>query len=713
MHVERNSQFSRSMSLDELRADLNRCMGDYRRLSEQLMHCANALLEQTNSGARNRDVNSDPNDEPPRATEATGTRPESTIAVNNACQLYVQYLTSLDEIVDHAEKLVRTSRHSLKLERRRSHLDSVSRAVDATIRCVQYINALSELENTCEEAETASCSVDPGSTSVVVLLRTLSEAVVPRVRDAAKGCRSVLSATMQSLLQECSWPPPLLPSSSSSSSAAAWQGFADAGDEIFGELQEVIVQMLALQMATEHAMFCHLSEETAGDVELWPAMEFASAVNTWISSHFAPNMPTCKIERPEWLFSAVSHAVKSCSEHVDVFEACIEAQGIQQYFSMPVEVAKSVYRRGLLAVVKGVYIPLLFEERDASYALHFVDEASKFEDKFLPLRTDPAVQVGVGAASGSGTGTDADPGTFRRNGCMILDLLFVEESWCSEWLQFEEEEARQRIWNDYSIGNVHRDDGISTQDAVGDINEVISHSFTNNDDPDVEFRPSTSVRNAMETLTDLLARTTYMSVPDNRVKWCHKVVSTAFETLKSHLRSEMSRVEQFDHLTDTIGAPTVASCLNDLRWLEHALLEPSGALMEVIVVANEREDDERGVNGPLWSFLEREAAALSTLRRKWTNVVVEEVAQAVVLSFLQEGDDASLHILRLLDDYSKWLDQVGFRELWVGMARAADRVWATEGGAESEVGLERLIGAFAGCTNNPRAYFRLSLSGNA
>ena len=117
-------------------------MGDYRRLSEQLVGHANVLLEQAGGGES-------VGEREPGSRNASS---PTTVAINNACQLYVQYLTSLEEIVDHTEKLVRTSQHSLKLERGRTHLDNVARAVDAAVRCLQYTNALSELEATCERA---------------------------------------------------------------------------------------------------------------------------------------------------------------------------------------------------------------------------------------------------------------------------------------------------------------------------------------------------------------------------------------------------------------------------------------------------------------------------------------------------------------------------------------------------------------------------------
>ena len=656
-NVERND-------LAGLQTDLTRAVADYHRLTDQLIHWSSALLEQASVGGRE---------------DATRGEP-SVIAVNNSCQRYVQCLVSLEEIVGHAEKLVRTSQHSLKLERGRAHLENVAQTVESVAQCVHYANALAQLQGAIRDAGASSAH----SSEVLEILGALSNETVPRVRDATKGCRGVLSATMRQYLDECSWPPPLLPSATTSatlSDAVPWKGFEDLGDAVFGELQETIVQMLALQGATDPDTFSgQLDGVAARDAELWPAIEFSSAVNTWIASHFAPNMPTCKIERPEWLFAAVLHAVRACTDYLDVFEPCIEAHGIQQYFSMPVEVAICVYKRGLCGVVRGVYVPLLFLERDPAYLLHFVDEVLKFEDEFLPLRTDPLLDsANCGSISG------------RRDGCMLLDILCSDDQWRSQWLQHEQEEARQRILNDMNDteNRYHRGSNLIVD------GEAERHAPLLD-----EFRPSTAIRNAVETLVDLLDRTTYMSVANNKVDWCHTVVDTAIETIEGHLGSEILRVQQFDHLTDAVGVPIASRCLNDLRFLEHTLVEPSGTLMEVVSSDPELPLQER----------EQQANDLGMMRRKWTNAILESAMETVSSSFTTDVDLASSRTSRLLDEFSKHLDEVGFRALWKAVAASLDHAWAAAvvatGGNWDE--LERLMGAFGAYTTKPRAYFRYS-----
>lgn len=634
--------------LESLQTELTQAQNQWESLTVQLVREGNSLLSST------RGLGPPAPDGPDRTTLSSSGR----IQVNNACQHYIQYLVSLEEVISQTEKLVRASQHSLKLERGRTHLENISNAVGTVSQCEGYLNALTQLEDRVRGVDASNIDV----ASVVQLMCTLSHPVVSRVREATKGTRAVLSATMQHYLRDCSWPPPLLPSASGE---GQWAGFEEAGDAVFGELQELIVMMLDMQLATQQAEFASMDERTAQSIELWPATEFADAINSWIASHFSPGMATCKIERPEWLFSAVYHAVRSCAEQVDVFESCIQARGIHQFFSMPVEVAKSVYRRGLRLVVRSVYVPLLFEEEDGSYVLHFVDEVIKFEDKFRPLRTDPLLAA-------------ARAGPAPIDGSLLLDILFEDDSWRSRWLQLETEEARQRIWMDYA----------STEGWAGD---------------DTEFRPSHMVRHALKTLEDLLTKTGYISSGDDRLLWCRTVVSGAIETVKAHLQSEVSRAEQFDHLTDKVGIPVISACLNDLHYLEHTLREPYGDLMDAISSSPEL----------LLPFLEQQAAAVSTLRRKWTNKIVESAMDVVLSGFQAVGkntDEVSGQISRLLDEFSMHMDQVSFTELWKGVTRSVNDAWLQlmrdEDTSPTMESLNTLVSAFAGYTSKPQAYFR-------
>jgi len=650
--------------LSGLQSDLTRAVGDYHRLTEQLIQWADTLLEHASTGAREEAARGEP----------------SVIGINNACQRYVQCLASMEEIVGHAEKHVRTSQHSMKLERGRKHLENVGQAVESVMQCVQRASVLTQLHDAVRDGGASPVQ----ASEVMEVFSALSQETLPRVRDVTRGCRGVLSATMRQYLEECSWPPPLLPSATNSTTCLEsdpWKGFEDAGDTVFGELQETIVQMLALQGATDPGTFSgHLGDMYTREAQLWPAIEFSRPVNAWIASHFAPDMPTCKIERPEWLFTAVLHAVRACTDYVDVFEPCIEAQGIQQFFSMPVEVAICVYKRGVCGVVKGVYVPLLFVERDPAYLLHFVDEAIKFEDEFLPLRTDPVQYV---ANQGTGSGP--------RDGCMLLDILFSDDQWLSHWLLCEQEEARHRIWNDMNGSDSDYD---PIPRMVGD-SEATRHVPLFD-----EFRPSLALLDAVETLVDLLNRTTYMSVVDNKRHWCHSVVSTAIETIKGHLQSEISRVQQFDHLTDDIGVPVASGCLNDLRFLEHTLAEPMGPLMEVV-----SSDPELFL-----PFFEQQANDLGMLRRKWTNTILESAMAAVLSNFTTDVDVSISQISRLLDEFSKYMDEVGFHTLWKAVAATLDHAWvgSLDAAGASWDDLHRLMRVFEVYTMKPRAYFRNS-----
>ena len=332
------------------------------------------------------------------------------ISDNTSCQYYLHYYAELYGLVRSAEKSVRVAQRSLKLEQGPGRVESMSQAVDLIKQCMSYIHAMKEIEE----------QVD---------IKEIAAGVCSRAREVAGTAKSVISAGIQECLKESQWPPPLLPSSSDASS---WNGFEQAGDDVFRELQQLIVLMIALQMAVEHQSFSNLDPQHAQDIVLWPAIEFATAIQSWIGSHFAPNMPTCRIEKPEWLFSAVQYAVKMCSRQVDIFDGCIEAHNIQQYFSMGIEIGKCVYLDGLYRMVKGVYLPLMFEERDASYVLHYVDEAIAFEGKYREMRVDPLIS------------DDVEEYSHRKS---MIEIVFENGDWASQWLNYEGEEARQRMYS--------------------------------------------------------------------------------------------------------------------------------------------------------------------------------------------------------------------------------------------------------------------------
>lgn len=595
------------------------------------------------------------------------------ISRNNACQHYLQYLVELKGLVKSAEKSVRVSQRSMKLEQGPVHIEYVSQAVDLIKQCMSYMHAMGEIEERVEG----------------VALKQLSSGIYSRAREAGKTARIVISSSMQKCLKDSNWPPPLLPSAQKSTQL--WNGFEEAGDEVFREIQQLIVLMISLQMAVEYQSFSQLSLKRAEQIVLWPAVEFSSAINSWIASHFSPSMPTCSIEKPEWLFSAVHHAVKICSGHVDIFEPCIEALGIQHFFSFGVEVAKSVYVEGLYKVIKGVYLPLIFEENDAPFVLHYVDEAIKFESKYRRLRVDPLID------------SDIDTHSHYRS---MIEIIFENGEWASQWMKYEGDEARQRIQNITCEPQAWKPN-TTTPDHLASL---------------CEFYPSCMVSNAIEVLIDLLDRAKYIHGGNNKLLWCQTVVKTAIDALTSYMQSELIRTEQFEHLIDDIGMPIMSGCLNGLHYLEHMMTEPTGILLDAFISSPEID-----------AFLENQSNTLSIMRRKWTNKVVSMSMKSIFSSFLHmqlmedeplvEQHGPSPHIVKLrneisalLNEFSKYVDQVIFREVWKGIALSTSESFleniqsskqSTDGSLDSlKANLDILVSAFSSFSKKPEAYFR-------
>ena len=610
-----------------------------------------------------------------------------SIAINNACQHYLQYVMELQILLKSADKVVRLAQRSTKTESGLVHTEHVSNAVDAVGKCASYVHAMNEL----------SRRVGPE-------LAAVGREAVKNSKDIAHQVRRVISACIQKYLELSKWPPPLLPSHQDDGihlSFGSWNGFEQAGDVVFADLQQMLVLMTSLQIVVEGDAFAQISSsQSTENMSLWSASEFAHPVNNWIQTHFAPDMPTCKVEKPQWLFSAIYHAAKTCSECLDIFDPCIAAHGLHQYFSMSIEFSKSIYSAGLHKVVKGVYLPLLFDQHDAPYILHFMDEAMKFERRYLPLRKDTLLE-------------DADTIEVSHPNS-IIETVFENPQWSSDWLEFEQEEARQRIF-----GLTHSAQAWKPQTTFSSDGDDLASSH--------EFYPAEIITGATEILVDLLGKVAYIHTSEHKMLWCSTVVQTALETLELHFQSEIRRSEQFEHLLDDIGLPVIAGCLNGLHFLEHTMMEPAGVLLQVLT------------NSPsIAVFLDGQANNLSKLRRKWTNKLISLAMKYIFSSFFQtqilgesSTDDTSnsmpsaramelrFQISSLLNEMSKHLDEVLFREVWRGIALSTNDSFLEDleqiDGIDKDAlvrlnaNLSVLMSAFSSLTSKPEAYFKSSM----
>lgn len=611
------------------------------------------------------------------------------IKINNACQYYLQYLAELQVLVKSTEKLVRLAQRSSKKEDGRSlHIGNVSNAVDASKKCMSYVIGMDDLAR-----KVAEKGID---------LNAVGQTLRQGARAVATQTRHIVSSSIKKCLRESNWPPPLLPSQKDSDRSDEWKGFEMAGDAVFGELQQLLVLMTSLQISVEYSSFSNLDKTSdAPGTTLWIAEEFADPVISWLMAHFAPNMATCRPEKPEWLFSAVLHAANVCIGYMDLFDPCIEAHGIHMYFHMAREFAKSTIT-GLRKVVRGIFLPILFDQNDGSYILHYVDEAVKFETNFLALRFDTLLNQ-----SDSADISHADS---------TIEVLFDNEEWTVDWMNAEQEEAEQRVrglTND-PLGWKPKvySDGLGSDD-VGTEHVASLH----------EFYPPIIVTNSVEILVDLMSRTKYIHSPEHKLVWCRYVVKAALDTLACHFKSEITRSEQFDHFIDEIGLPVIGGCLNGLHYLEHLLREPSGILLETLALSPEID-----------LFLEKETNTLATMRRKWTNKLVTLAMKFIFTRFVQfqmsltdeDDGDSSIRITELrnqisalLNELSKHLDQVIFREAWKGIAMTTNDSFVEDIQAMQSISPQQvpklsdnlgiLTSAFSSFTRKPESYFKQSV----
>ena len=637
----------------------------------------------------------------------------NSIIANVTCRHYLLYLVQLQAILRATEKLVRNIERASKLSEPLGNsmfLGELSQSVESMNQCIAYAVTLGDLN------ERAACfGVDIGSCGASYVART---------DDACLKLKEAIRRYTQSCLDLCNWPPHFLAESSKGNGpiGQSWNGFEEAGDQVFGILQQLFVISISLQMAHEHAQFSKLNSNVALYEDcpiLWPAKELTSKVIVWLFSHFASEMPTARLDKPEWLFAAVLQLVKKCTPYVQLFEPCLEAHQIQKYYSMSIEFARSLQSDGIGPLLREHYFPLMLQQNEPAYWLHFVDEAIKFEGKYASYSRDALLFSG-----------EEDIG--HKNSC--IEILFEEEEWAAAWLDAEAHDAEQRVldltnnpdqWKPTTSASATHD-GIDAEYKDPKYHQLASAH---------EFCPPTIALETMHILTDLMKRFNYIYDSQNKAMWCRVVVKRVLDALRSHLSSELKRIDQFDHTLDESGLPILGGCLNGLHYLEHVLQEPSGMLLEALASSPDID-----------AFFDRESRLCSSIRRQWTNKLIKRAMEFVFSTFEQhqvlhfmhspsnvEGEDGAVlpdpavlelqhHISVLLNRLSHYLDQVTFREAWKGMAMSTNESYleqlveaASEGPMWKEqidkikANLDALISSYAGFTKRPQAYFKSSI----
>lgn len=681
-------------------------------LAEHHIALRNQLAEATSAAMATAEAHQHWVDGPPLCDDPAALVDE--LVALNAARQYLQYLQELQALTRHSEKLGRSAERAYADGDPSIYLKEISDAVDAFTQATGYIIALEQL-------------IDSGNLAGTALAQHGTSAA-GRVHAAGTALRALLSSAVQRRLQECSWPPPLVVSGDGGAGTpgADWCGFSAAGDAVFGELQHLFVIQITLQRAIEHKEFATMgASDTPGSEGpvLWPAVELAAGVGVWLQHHFAQGLPTDRPDKPEWLFAAALKAARLCAPHAEAFQPCIDAHGLQPWYSMQLEAGRAVGTAALAPVLRGHVLPRLASMGDQPSLLHYADEAMRFERNFAALR---------GISSPLASEDDVPPGTAHAESA--VEVLFEQDDWAEGWLASEFEDAVRQIDAALDAPDAWRPAAdVAAQMAQLDLGaggDAALSLSTSHDASQHEFFPPACSEVIVALIGSLARRGAYICRPAHKARFAKGVVQAALKAFRSRLVEMLVRAEQFDHLLDDAGLPKVGAAICAAHFVEHTLREPQATLLAALV-----GDDA------LAAALEREAGALSTLRRQWAYKLaklsvdqfqakfstyrrslavfaapgeegLQPMGPSQALLPAAEGLQALLHALAL------HLDAVIFRDVWRAMALAVnysmfndvatEAVFSAFGAAHFEVDLDSVVAVFGRCTSRPAAHFKES-----
>jgi hypothetical protein len=681
----------------------------------------------------------------------------------HAASQYLQYLQELQALTRHAEKLSRSAERAFNDGDAANYVREFSDAVDGFSQAMGYAIAVDQI------AEQGQLSTSPA------LLHHGSTAVA-RVYATGMTLRDMLSAAAQQALKKCSWPPPimggtLLDSTSTSGTGdgtvggtkVEFNGFSNATDtDAVAVVQHVFIIQLTLQRAMEYKKFAALTTTAHGDGNdedalspvLWPAEELVQGVSAWLYHHFAQELPTDRVDKPEWLFAAALKAARQCAPYAEELQPCVDAHQLQQWYSLQLEFARALGASAVAGILRNHVLPRLTSLNDAAAWLHFVDEAIKFERALAPLR---GVVISTGDGSdGEGiglgeTGIGGEDAAGIGHAASILEVIFEREEWSKSWLGAERDDAERQVdtaveahdaWKPAMANETAVADEFGALGFGGDLSASVSASLAavSGNGIDVsgasnhEFYPPLCAHSILSLASALSSRQGCLFASPNRKIFTKEVIQPALKAFRSRLGAMLVRAEQFDHLLDDSGIPKVGAIICAAHFIEHNLREPSGILL-MAVTADET----------LAAAVEKEAASMTTFRRQWAYKLAKMAVDTFQTGFIKykrtlvtfsvphngdgsmalppQGPSPSLlpaadGLQTTLRALSSHLDSVVFRDVWRAIALAVNSAFFTDVATEaefSEQGAEQLsydvdalIGVFAACTSRPAAHFKES-----
>lgn len=660
------------------------------------------------------------------------------LMVLQAVRQYLTYLQDLQALARQADKLARAAEREYTAGGDAAgFLQAASDAVDAFSTATGYVMALDQL------------AADGGVPSTKLVQQ--GGALSARVAQAGATLRGLLSAAAQQRLAACGWPPPLTASADTDAGPAAgagWEGFASAGEATVGELQHLFTVMLTLQRATQHAEFAVLGADPGveGPV-LWPAEELARGVADRLHHHFAQGLPTDRADKPEWLFAAALKAARQCAPPGEVFQPAVDAHGLEHWYSMQLEGVRALHSVGVAPLLRSHVLPRLAATADAAAWLHYADEAARYERQLAPLR---------GVATGASVADQEEDGTTVACPGSAIEVLFEEEAWRQGWLQAELSDAQRQLEAacdapDAWLPQASR--ALESLDVALDGSSGLGPSAGAAAAPRAasqeEFWPPACADVAVALVTETVRRCGWVAAAAHRQQFYKAVTQPVVKTFRARLSSVLQTAEQFKGMLEDAWLPKVGAAICAAHYAEHSLREPQGALLAASAVDAAAEG-----GSPLAVLLEREAAALSTLRRQWAyklaKLAVDQfqglfAAYRRDFSVFAAGFDAdappgqqqqqpdqlsppagpSARLLpaahglqRLLEELSHHLDAVIFRDVWRAAALAVnyamfndvatEAAFSAQGALQAAADCDALVAVFVRCTSRPAAHFKES-----
>ena len=743
--LEPPQQQTPEQQLQELQAQAEQLQAKHASLQSQLAEAVSAAVTELPPPTHSPLATSTP-----LPTTPSGLVEE--LSLLHATRKYLQYLQELQNLTKQAEKQVRSAE--------RSFTDGVdlavavqecSTAVDAFSHAIGYAIALEQLKLEAPSVE------------------QLGAPAIGRLHSSGTNLRSLLHSAAQQALGRCGWPPQALftSSSSSSSSAAAaaasstdvsnnghdWIGFGGGtgGTDAVGVLQHIFVVQITLQRSMEHEAFAALSSSlptatatAEGDGPLlWPSIELVEGISGWLHHHFASGLPTDRIDKPEWLFTAALKAARLCAAAAAELQPCIDAHSLQQWYCMQFEVARAIGMAAVAPILRAHVLPRLAAAGDSAVWLHFVDEAVAFERALAPLRgvltasliANGGIQQEESVDDGLGDGI-AHPGS-------ILEVVFEEQQGAEAWLAAERGDAERQMdaavdapdaWKPAMESNAAVLDlsalglgaGVGVTGGVAGGAGAAPPSLASQH----EFYPPICAESVIALLGTLAKRQAYIYKPEHKAMFTAEVIAPTLHAFRTRMDLLMTRVSQFDNLLDTTELPKVGAAICAAHYLEHSLREPTGGLLTVAA-----SDPSLGAS------LDREADTLAHSRRSWSLTLAKLASdrfQAACEGYTQDLSSFALSTLptpiptaspsptllpaahglhALLQSLSSYLDAVVFRDVWKGLALAVNTVLfndvATEamfsvprGAMQFGVDVDALVGVFGFCTSRPSAHFK-------